>query len=219
MLIYLPLSAAPALDLTTIAARLLPFRASARAPVDRLPAPPRAAVAAILRDGGAGAEVLFIRRAERPGDPWSGHMAFPGGRRDEADPDLYATAVRETREEVGIDLDAHGTLLGRLPDLEAVVRSRPVGLLITPFVFALEREVPFTFDAEEVAGALWAPLAPLARGAGAGTVVYQREGATLELPCWHVEGHVVWGLTYRMLQMLFEAVRQGSVHPPEAMRG
>jgi 8-oxo-dGTP pyrophosphatase MutT (NUDIX family) len=178
-------------------------------------------VAAILRDGPGGAEVLMIQRAERAGDPWSGHMALPGGRRDPADPDLHATAVRETREEVGIDLDADGALLGRLADREAMVRSRRAGrdaprppgsrpptpsLMITPFVFALTREVPLVFDPGEVAEALWASLAAFARGEGAGILPYTHEGQLVELPCWTVQGRVVWGLTYGMLRTLLEVL-------------
>jgi 8-oxo-dGTP pyrophosphatase MutT (NUDIX family) len=197
------LPAPDALDLATIAARLAAVERSPHRPSEG----PCAAVAAILRERAAGAEVLLIRRAERPGDPWSGHMAFPGGRREEGDRDLYATAIRETREEVGIDLDAHGALLGRLADRDAMVRSRRTGLMITPFVFALEREVPLVFDPDEVAEALWAPLAALARGEGAGTLPYTHDGQALELPCWNVQGRVVWGLTYGMLQALFEVLR------------
>ncbi len=188
-----------ALDLPTIAARLAPSRAATHQPREGK----HAAVAAVLRAGTSGAAVLLIRRAERAGDPWSGHMAFPGGRRDAADRDLYATAVRETREEVGLDLEAHGTLLGRLDDVDARTRAKRSGLTVTPFVFALERDVELTFDATEVADALWAPLAPLAGGEAAGTLPYLIEGQTVELPCWHVQGRVVWGLTYQMLQSLF----------------
>jgi 8-oxo-dGTP pyrophosphatase MutT (NUDIX family) len=207
-------------DLATIAARLAPSvtmgaeppdpRAGARAPA----AGSRAAVAAVLRAGAQGAEILLIRRADRPGDPWSGHMAFPGGRRDPGDADLQATAVRETREEVGLDLDADGALLGRLADLEAVTRAHRTGLVIAPFVFALERDAPLSPSPVEVAETLWVPLAPLARGEGAGTVPYEREGVALALPCWHVEGHVVWGLTYRMIHLLIEAVRDGAPAAP-----
>jgi len=196
----------PPLDLDAIAARLAPLRDA-----EHVPAPgSHAAVAAILREGrvaGGGAEVLLIRRAERDGDPWSGHMAFPGGRRDAADPDLYTTAVRETREEVGIDLAADGALLGRLADLEAIARARRTGLMITPFVFALVREVPLVFDPAEVAEAVWVPLGPLFRGEGAGTVAYESDGVAIELPCWRVDGCVVWGLTHRMITTLFEVLR------------
>jgi 8-oxo-dGTP pyrophosphatase MutT (NUDIX family) len=194
------------LDLDTIASRLAPLLV-----VPHTPAPgPHAAVAAILRDGrlaGCGTEVLLIRRAERSGDPWSGHMAFPGGRREAADPDLYATAVRETREEVGIDLDARGRLIGRLPDLPAIARAQRVELTITPFVFALSGVAPLAFDPDEVAEAIWVPLGPLFRGEGAGTVSWERDGVTIELPSWNVEGRVVWGLTHRMIQVLFEELR------------
>lgn len=190
-------------ELPEIAARLAPLLAGPHQPA----AGPTAAVAAILREGGRdGAEVLLIRRAEREGDPWSGHMAFPGGRRDEGDADLHATAVRETREEVGLDLATHGALLGRLADLEAIARAKRTGLFITPFVFALTGEATLVFDPEEVAEALWVPLGPLVRGDGAGTVFYEREGMSIELPCWRYEGRVIWGLTHRMLWSLFEVL-------------
>src|SRR5215471_21768996 len=78
-----------------------------------------AAVAAILRDREGEAEVLLIRRAQKTGDPWSGHMAFPGGRQDPSDLDLLHTAVRETQEEVGLELSPGRNLIGRLDDLPA----------------------------------------------------------------------------------------------------
>src|SRR5689334_15998890 len=102
----------------------------------------RAAVAAILRQrvSSQSTELLFIRRAEHPSDPWSGHMAFPGGRRDEIDTDLIATARRETLEEIGLDLTARAQLLTRMPDVPAIARGRRTGLVIAPFVFALHDE-------------------------------------------------------------------------------
>lgn len=204
MLRSAPVSPSPPYDLRSLVARLTCL---AR-PVASAEPVARASVAAILRDAGPGhdAELLFIRRAERDGDPWSGHMAFPGGRSDAADASLVATAVRETREEVGIDLEAHGTLLAELPELHAIARGRRTGLLITPFVFALEREAPLIFDPAEVAEALWAPFGALARREDAGTLTYELEGRAVELPCLRVQGRVVWGLTYRMLEMLFEAL-------------
>jgi 8-oxo-dGTP pyrophosphatase MutT (NUDIX family) len=196
------------LRLAAVAARLAPLLDRPHVPA---PTGAHAAVAAVLReraghDGREGTEVLLIRRAEHERDPWSGHMAFPGGRRDPGDVDLFATAVREAREEVGLDLGAQGTLLGRLEDLQAISRSRPTGMTITPFVFSLAGEAVLRFDPEEVAEALWVPLAPLARGEGGGTVVYEREAGSIELPCWRIEGRVVWGLTYRMIQSLFEVL-------------
>lgn len=165
-----------------------------------------AAVAAVLRPGPGGAEVLLIRRAEHESDPWSGHMAFPGGRFDSRDAHLLATALRETLEEVGLDLERSARLLGALDPLPAVARGRRVGLTIAPFVFELADEALLTPNAE-VVEALWAPLSALARGEGRATVEYVFDGQTLELPAWNVEGRVVWGLTYRMLESLLDRIR------------
>jgi 8-oxo-dGTP pyrophosphatase MutT (NUDIX family) len=172
-----------------------------------------AAVAAVLRDLGQGAEVLLIRRATHARDPWSGHMAFPGGRHDPTDPDLLHTAVRETREEVGLDLTRDAELLGRLELLPAIARGRAVGLTIAPYVFALERQVPLAKN-HEVEEALWAPLSPMLAGTLAATHRYELDGVPMEFPAYDVEGRIVWGLTYRMLESLFsELVAAGAVVP------
>src|SRR5262245_47368322 len=117
----------------------------------------RAAVAVILREGQAGLEVLFIRRAEHPRDPWSGQMAFPGGRAEPLDRDLRATAVRETLEEIGLDLDEDGEYLGTLDEVRAMARMRPMDLSITPFVFITRREADLT-PSHEVTSIHWLPL-------------------------------------------------------------
>ena len=162
----------------------------------------RAAVAAVLRQGGMGPEVLLIRRAEHPRDPWSGHMAFPGGREDPGDADLLATAVRETREEIALDLQRQAELIGPLPMLPAIARGKRTGLTIAPFVFELAGEVELTLN-HEVAETVWAPLGPLAQGEYATTVPYTLGGQEIRLPAHDVNGRIVWGLTYRMLDTLF----------------
>ena len=164
----------------------------------------RAAVAAILRPGDAGEEILFIKRATREGDPWSGHMAFPGGRAQKADATLLDTAARETLEEVGIDLRALARPIARLPDVMPYSRM-PFALTVTAFVFSLERPATLALN-DEVANAVWSPLDPILRGEGATTFRYVREGAALELPAFNVEGGVVWGLTYRMIELLRETL-------------
>ena len=172
----------------------------------------RAAVAIVLREraGGAGAdgvEVLFIRRADHPLDPWSGHMAFPGGRADEVDGgDSLKTALRETQEELGLSLREHGETVGRLPDLPAIARGKRVGLVITPHVFALHDEVELR-PSDEVAEAIWVPLAPLVRGEQRTIYPYVHEGRHLELPGHRVGERVVWGLTYQMLESFFDRLR------------
>lgn len=170
---------------------------------------PRAAVAAILREvpGADSAELFFIRRAEHPQDPWSGHIAFPGGRRDPGDTSLLATAIRETQEEVGIEL-SEGDVLARLPDVPAFMRSKKGTLVVTPFVFALRSDVPVVPN-REVATTLWVPLATLARGAGKATFPFEFDGKSFDLPCIDLEpgAHRLWGMTYRMLETLLDAIR------------
>jgi 8-oxo-dGTP pyrophosphatase MutT (NUDIX family) len=169
---------------------------------------PEAAVAAILREGpdGGDAEVLFIFRAEHPDDPWSGHVAFPGGRRDPEDASLLATAIRETREEVGIEL-ASEDAIARLPDLPAFTRSMRRTLVVTPFVFGLRRDVVLVPNAE-VAGTIWVPLAMLANERDKTTFDLVHDGTTYQMPYIHLgeARHRLWGMTYRMLITLLDAI-------------
>ena len=89
-----------------------------------------------------GLSVLMIRRADREGDPWSGHMAFPGGRKDKADRNTLATALRETEEEVGLQAEGVARLLGRLSDVAAHGRLRHGPMVVTPYVFGLPERFP-----------------------------------------------------------------------------
>jgi 8-oxo-dGTP pyrophosphatase MutT (NUDIX family) len=160
----------------------------------------RAAVAMLLRPRDDDADVLLIRRATRQGDPWSGQMAFPGGRRAPEDSDVIHTARRETREEVGIDLDASGELIGALDELHAVARHRPLDLVISPTVWFLRGAVEPVPHAEEVAGTVWLPLSFLRSSAARG--VYRRtlDGVEQQFPAYRYEGYTVWGLTHRILE-------------------
>jgi 8-oxo-dGTP pyrophosphatase MutT (NUDIX family) len=165
----------------------------------------RAAVAAVLREVGPGLELLFIRRAEDPRDRWSGHMAFPGGRSEPGDRDLVATAVRETTEEIGLDLEAQGEFLGGLDEIHAVARGRPVDLAITPYVFRLHGRAQLRLS-PEVTSLHWLPLDDLLGEQHQSTFEYLHEGTSLQLPCLRVGEVVIWGLTYRMFSSLREAL-------------
>jgi len=168
-----------------------------------------AAVAIILRERSRRTEVLLIRRAQRAGDPWSGHMGLPGGHREAGDPDLLATAVRETREEIGLDLGLLAELLGSLPDMQASARGQTLSMRITPFVFGLVDTVEPQASAE-VEEVLWAPTGPLARSEHPKHVRVEHAGTTVELPGWDVRGRTVWGLTYQMLSTLFRALESAA---------
>jgi 8-oxo-dGTP pyrophosphatase MutT (NUDIX family) len=161
----------------------------------------KAAVAAILRPRDQDTDVLLIRRAERANDPWSGHMALPGGHQEPVDIDSRATAMRETLEEVGIDLGEH-EYLGQLDEVGATVRGRFVGLTIAPHVFALRGQT-ILHPNYEVAEVVWAELGKMARGEVDATKQLDYEGELRQFPAFRVHGHVVWGLTHMMLRSFF----------------
>jgi len=158
----------------------------------------RAAVALILRDGEDGAEFVAIRRSQRPGDPWSGHMALPGGRQHPSDLDLVTTVARETREEVGIDLVAHGQMLGRLDELRTGGMQR-LNVIVSPFVFALTAPVDLRLNAQEVDSAVWVPLPFLRQDEARGSLRLTLAGQEMEYSAFVYRGHTIWGLTYRIL--------------------
>ncbi len=161
------------------------------------PVASRAAVAVILREGEAGMEILFIRRAERAEDPWSGQVGFPGGRAEPEDVGLGDTARRETWEEIGVDLARDADLLGGLDEIRAMARGRPVDLAITPFVFHLRRGGSVCLS-EEVTSVHWLSLDALLGPQHHGRFEYRHEDQTVELPCLRLGDVVIWGLTYRM---------------------
>jgi 8-oxo-dGTP pyrophosphatase MutT (NUDIX family) len=168
------------------------------------PGAARAAVAVVLREGANGAEFVVIHRAHRRNDPWSGHMALPGGRQEPTDRDLFTTATRETREEVGIDLERYGQLLGPLDDLRAIGRGRPLDLIITPFVCAVTAPVQLTPNQREVQNAFWVPLGSLRHDEARG--VFRRRLGNLDIdhPAFVYAGHTIWGLTHRILSGLLD---------------
>jgi 8-oxo-dGTP pyrophosphatase MutT (NUDIX family) len=168
-----------------------------RALPPRSPGGAHAAVALALRPRESQLEVLLILRAERSGDPWSGHVALPGGRRDADDAHDLATAVRETQEEVGIDLGAGGLLLGGLDPVAP--RSNAGGMLVAPWVFAVPEGTLATPN-PEVQAATWVTLAALAEPASAAEYRYQLpNGSYMVFPAIRVHGLTIWGMTYRVL--------------------
>jgi 8-oxo-dGTP pyrophosphatase MutT (NUDIX family) len=135
-----------------------------------------------------------MKRVERSGDPWSGHISLPGGGYHEEDATLLTTAIRETREELGIDL-ADARLLGSLAPLHPR-SSGPGGIEVTPYVFAADAP-PAIVCGPEALAAFWLPLGRARSGALDGTYVYP--GSPMTFPSWNHDGHVIWGLTYRIL--------------------
>lgn len=154
----------------------------------------QAAVAMVLVSGPEGPELLLIKRTERDDDPWSGQMAMPGGRREEEDRDLRRTAVRETAEETGVDLQG-AECFGELDDLSPSSPHLPP-ILVRPFVFTLPARPEVTCN-EEVALHLWVPLDRL-RNARAMEEIVIRE-FRITASGYRLGEHFVWGMTERIV--------------------
>lgn len=148
--------------------------------------------------------ILLIRRAERSGDPWSGHMALPGGRREPEDQDLLATVIRETREEVGIDLLAE-QLLGSLDD---VVPRNPVlpPIAVRPFAFLLPARPALVLN-PEVAATRWVTPDDLLQPGGYHTASLEVAGQKRQVQAYRFEDGIVWGMTERILTDLLDHIR------------
>lgn len=167
-----------------------------------------AAVAVIVTDG-ADPLILLVRRRERAGDPWSGHVAFPGGFAAATDASSEVTAARETEEETGLPLGRVGTVVGRLDD----VAPRSVFLpriTVTPVVFAVAGPLP-VFAGPEVAECAWLETAELFDPAN-------REPLEIPLPTGRrsfdsirVRDFTIWGLTERILAQIPPLLAQ--THP------
>jgi 8-oxo-dGTP pyrophosphatase MutT (NUDIX family) len=167
----------------------------------------RAAVAVILRDSGQGAQVLLALRAHREGDPWSGDMAFPGGRVDAADEaSASRAACRETQEEVGLRITReHG--IGRLNDRLTLDHRRRAPMVVSPFVYRLEQRITPVLN-HEIAATRWLSLAWLNEPVNRQTMRWRVGRASLPMPCYDCgDGQRLWGLTLAMLDELCGLVR------------
>ncbi len=172
---------------------------------DEEPGVRKAAVALIFRAGRNGSpELLFIKRAEYPGDPWSGQIAFPGGREESGDSSLLETATRETREETGIDLAREGMVIGVLDDLRPRTVRLPA-VVVRPFVAVLERSEPLELS-PEVALAFWIPFGTLAHKEAWREDTVVARGVQINARVFRHEDHVIWGMTERILAQLLELI-------------
>ena len=163
----------------------------------RSPEPKPTAAVAILHASSPDESILLMRRAQRTGDPWSGHWSFPGGRTEASDADLLHTALRELREECGILLERE-MLTERLADDWA---GRVVGssLMVAPFVFQIPRQIPAILDESEAAEAVWMPMSTLRDLSLHRVREIPGVPAERKFPAFELRGTPVWGFTYRVL--------------------
>ena len=171
---------------------------------DHDPAARPAAVALVLHERPDGLSALFIKRAVRDGDPWSGQIAFPGGRYQEADRDLLSTAIREAREEVGIHLDPEEQL-GALDDVNPRTPQLPP-IVVRPYVFAVPERPALVASPEEVQRAFWISLSRLSDPATRTQITRTLRGVPRTFTAYQLEGEIIWGMTERILRSFLERI-------------
>ena len=156
-----------------------------------------AAVAMILKDKSK-PQVLLIKRSERRTDPWSGQIALPGGKMQNGDPSAKETAIRETIEEVGIDLHK-AEFLG----YAEVIPTHTGTMRVVPCVFVLKQEVEVVPNGE-VASSRWIGLKELLSPEARSTYQLNYGGRSVEMPSFVLDDYVIWGLTYRILSSILQ---------------
>ena len=166
----------------------------------------RAAVAIMVREGAEVTEMLMIRRATRERDPWSGHMGFPGGRKDPEDASNLACALRETREEIGLDLAEWGKPLGELSDVNTGWRKSRPEMLVTPFVFEVG-DLPTLKPNHEVDDVVWIPLHFLLDEHNREPLEWEWQGKKMETDSFLYATYRIWGLSLMMIDEMMGLLR------------
>ena len=166
----------------------------------------RAAVAIMVREGQEATELLMIRRATREGDPWSGHMGFPGGRRDPEDHSNLSCALRETEEELGVDLSRWGAPLGELSDVNTGWRKDRPEMLVTPFIFSVS-ELPELTPNDEVDDVVWVPLHFLMDESNREPLEWEWKGQKMETDSYLYDCYRIWGLSLMMIDEMMGLLR------------
>jgi 8-oxo-dGTP pyrophosphatase MutT (NUDIX family) len=168
----------------------------------------RCGVVLLMAEHGMAADaapaLLLMRRAERAGDPWSGHVSFPGGRVDPRDPSTRAAALRELQEETGLPMDTPITPMGRLSDLVTREHGRRRPMVVTPYVYRLPHAIALT-PGLEAASLWWEPLHNLVDAGLRRTVIWRVAGLPLPFPSIEVNGARLWGLSLMMVNELVRA--------------
>lgn len=175
---------------------------------DNISTAPRASVAAIFRglEGTTESELLFIQRATKPTDPWSGQMAFPGGRKEPSDRSPQHTAMRETSEEIGVDLQP-AKYVGSLSEIDGG-RANGRHIVVSAHAYWLDGPRPAVDPNHEVADVVWVPLSTLRDNDRYIDYHYPLAGADFPGIRLDRNGQVIWGLTLRFLADLFSRMEQ-----------
>lgn len=165
----------------------------------------RASVAVILNVLNNDLNLLLIKRTENPKDPYSGHVAFPGGKISSEDNEPIDTAVRETFEEVGIDLIRCGTYLGGLDDIKPLNPNGPK-FIVSPYIFILKDSVNPKINYDEVEDSMWVSINHLSDKENRRIRIKERNGEIIEDYVYSYQKYLIWGMTGRIINSFIKEV-------------
>ncbi len=164
----------------------------------------RSSVAILLSNSHSedNARLLMIRRAKKKGDPWSGDMGFPGGRFSNVeDKSIYETAIRELYEETGVEVNDGIENIGRLSELLTRAHEKPVPMIITPFVFKVNK-LPVFKRNTEIEELIWIPLSYFFNQQNRNTMVIKKGKLKWGFPSYIYDKKCIWGLSLAMIDEL-----------------
>lgn len=158
----------------------------------------RAAVAMVLHGDETSPQLLMMQRSIFEGDPWSGHMAFPGGRVEETDASPLDAAIREAQEELGIELDSQAELITSLSEFQATSKRHDVNMAVKPFIFRAKQSLSFTPNGE-VAAVVSIPLDYLLNNSNRVDFTKEFYGKEYTYSSYLYGEYRVWGLSLRFI--------------------
>ena len=132
---------------------------------------------------------------------------FPAVARSRTIPAWRITTRRETKEEVGIDLNQHGEYLGHLQAVQATARGRAIPMTVAPYVYLVSPQAHPEPDPVEVQDTIWVPLAFMQQDGVEQQVRRDlHDGTSIQVSALLYGGKTIWGLTYRMLRGFLELI-------------
>jgi 8-oxo-dGTP pyrophosphatase MutT (NUDIX family) len=151
-------------------------------------------------------EILFIKRTKRESDKFSGHMAFPGGVKEVFDEDILSTAIRETSEEVGLDIKKNCNFIGRFSDYKPV-NPNANQFIVSPFIFFLnEPEITLKKNVDEVEDFVWIPIQVLLELSTKSSRVTKKYNKTYKDNVFEYKGYTIWGMTGKILSSFLKEI-------------
>jgi len=157
-----------------------------------------AAVSLILISVRQDFKILFVKRVERLSDPWSGQIAFPGGKKESEDKCLKDTIIRETFEETNIKLD-EDNLIGVL---EAIDSGHFSNIRILPFISLLKGPQIIKLNKKELDNYFWYSYKKIRTNRSLVEINSKKE------PAYILGEAVVWGITYKILREFCEIIEK-----------